>query len=100
MPATPRATLPRTPEAPVNRRGSSSGGTGRPARGCSRTRCAVLGRCADVARFASVDDDGYFGERVAARYDASDGEMFDPEVVGPVVDLLVELAGSGRALEL
>src|SRR5438552_18563250 len=26
--------------------------------------------------------------------------MFDPAVVGPVVDLLVELAGSGRALEL
>src|SRR3954462_7462537 len=26
--------------------------------------------------------------------------MFDPAVVAPVVDLLVELAGSGRALEL
>src|SRR4051812_33341656 len=26
--------------------------------------------------------------------------MFDPAVVEPVVDLLVELAGSGRALEL
>ncbi|MBA2474700.1 MAG: SAM-dependent methyltransferase, partial [Actinobacteria bacterium] len=48
------------------------------------------------------DDDGYFAERVAARYDES-GEiagMFDPDVVEPVVDLLVELAGSGRALEL
>ena len=47
-------------------------------------------------------DDGYFDERVAARYDGSDeiGGMFDPAVIGPVVDLLVELAGSGRALEL
>ena len=47
-----------------------------------------------------ADDDGYFGERVAARYDESSAEMFDPAVVEPVVDLLVELAGGGRALEL
>jgi SAM-dependent methyltransferase len=45
-------------------------------------------------------DDGYFDERVAARYDEDEPEMFDPAVVGPVVDFLVELAGSGRALEL
>jgi SAM-dependent methyltransferase len=47
-----------------------------------------------------VHDDGYFGERVAARYDESAAEMFDLAVVDPVVDLLVEFAGSGRALEL
>ena len=46
------------------------------------------------------DDDGYFDERVAARYDESAAEMFDSAVVDPVIDLLVELAGSGRALEL
>jgi SAM-dependent methyltransferase len=46
------------------------------------------------------DEDGYFGESVAARYDESSAEMFDPAVVEPVVDFLVELAGSGRALEL
>ena len=46
------------------------------------------------------DDDGYFDERVAARYDESAAEMFDPSVVDPVIDFLVELAGSGRALEL
>ena len=45
------------------------------------------------------DDDGYFDERVAARYD-SDAEMFGPAAVDPVVDFLVEIAGSGRALEL
>ena len=47
-----------------------------------------------------MHDDGHFDERVAARYDESSAEMFDPAVVDPVVDFLVELAGSGRALEL
>jgi SAM-dependent methyltransferase len=42
----------------------------------------------------------YFGEDVAARYDDPDGEMFQPAVIDPVVDFLVELAGDGRALEL
>jgi SAM-dependent methyltransferase len=48
------------------------------------------------------EDDGYFDERIAARYDESGeiAEMFDPAVVDPVIDFLVELAGSGRALEL
>ena len=44
--------------------------------------------------------DGYFDERVAARYDESSAEMFDPAAVEPAVDFLAELAGSGRALEL
>jgi SAM-dependent methyltransferase len=47
-----------------------------------------------------VHDDGYFGERVAAKYDESAADMFDPAVVDPVVDFLAELAGRGRALEL
>src|SRR5439155_12630727 len=41
-----------------------------------------------------------FGERVAARYDESSAEMFEPAVVDPVVDFLAELAGGGAALEL
>jgi SAM-dependent methyltransferase len=41
----------------------------------------------------------YFGEDVAARYDVSSGPMFDPEVLGPTVDLLAELAGDGAAIE-
>jgi SAM-dependent methyltransferase len=45
-------------------------------------------------------DDGYFDERVAARYDESSVEMFQPEAVDPVLDFLADLAGSGRALEL
>ena len=47
-----------------------------------------------------MHDDSYFDEPVAARYDESSAEMFDPAVVDPVVDFLVDLAGSGRALEL
>jgi SAM-dependent methyltransferase len=46
------------------------------------------------------DEDGYFGEEVAARYDESSAEMFEPEVLDPTVDFLAELAGDGRALEL
>jgi SAM-dependent methyltransferase len=46
-----------------------------------------------------MDDDGYFDERIAATYD-DDDEMFDPAAVDPVVDVLVELAAGGRALEL
>jgi SAM-dependent methyltransferase len=47
-----------------------------------------------------VDEDGYFGERAAARYDESTAEMSGAGVVEPAVDLLAELAGGGRALEL
>ncbi|HKS47992.1 MAG TPA: class I SAM-dependent methyltransferase [Amycolatopsis sp.] len=45
-------------------------------------------------------DDGYFGELVAARYDDSTGEEFQPEVVAATVEVLADLAGDGRALEL
>jgi SAM-dependent methyltransferase len=47
-----------------------------------------------------VHDDGYFDERLAARYDEAAADMFDPAHVDPVVDFLVDLAGRGRALEL
>ncbi|MEU9498996.1 class I SAM-dependent methyltransferase [Streptomyces sp. NPDC048196] len=46
------------------------------------------------------DKDGYFGEQVAARYDASSGDMFAPDVVAETVEVLAGLAGEGRALEL
>ena len=45
------------------------------------------------------DEDGYFGERVAASYDDS-SEVFGPGAVDAVADVLAELAGGGRALEL
>ena len=44
-------------------------------------------------------EDGYFDERIAARYDEASAEMFDREVADPVVAFLADLAGSGRALE-
>ena len=44
--------------------------------------------------------DGYFDERVAARYDESSSEMFAAEQVEPAVDFLAALAEGGRALEL
>jgi SAM-dependent methyltransferase len=46
-----------------------------------------------------TDEDGWFGEEVAATYD-DDAAMFDPAVVEPAVAFLAELAGGGRALEL
>ncbi|MFD3504933.1 class I SAM-dependent DNA methyltransferase [Streptomyces sp. NPDC058676] len=46
------------------------------------------------------DEDGYFGESVAQRYDESSAQMFASDVVEPAVDVLAELAGTGRALEL
>jgi SAM-dependent methyltransferase len=47
-----------------------------------------------------MHDDGYFDERVAARYDESSADMFEAAAIDPVVDFLAEKAGSGRALEL
>ena len=37
---------------------------------------------------------------LAEVYDAASGSMFDPAVLEPTVDLLVELADGGPALEL
>jgi len=47
-----------------------------------------------------VDEDGYFGEPVAAHYDQSTAEIGEPGAVDRVTGLLAELAGGGRALEL
>jgi SAM-dependent methyltransferase len=46
------------------------------------------------------EQDGYFGERVAARYDEDTSAMFEPAVVDAAVEFLAGLAGRGRALEL
>jgi SAM-dependent methyltransferase len=45
------------------------------------------------------DEDGYFGEQVAARYDQS-SDIFDLAAVDTVVEVLAELADGARALEL
>jgi SAM-dependent methyltransferase len=46
------------------------------------------------------DGDGCFGEGVAARYDDSCADMFEPGLIDTVVEVLAGLAGGGRALEL
>jgi SAM-dependent methyltransferase len=51
-------------------------------------------------RSAMDNEDGYFGERVAATYDESCSNMFDSNLVDAVVEVLAGLAGGGRALEL
>lgn len=38
-------------------------------------------------------------EETAAQYDTEEADRFSPEVLGPTVDLLARLAGSGAALE-
>ncbi|UUU22957.1 class I SAM-dependent DNA methyltransferase [Streptomyces sp. DSM 40750] len=48
------------------------------------------------------DPDGYFGEAVAAGYDDTSADMFSPEAVEPVVELIAGLAGErgdARVLE-
>jgi SAM-dependent methyltransferase len=42
----------------------------------------------------------HFGARIAEGYDADSADMFDPEVLDPVVSFLAHLAGGGDAPEL
>jgi Methyltransferase domain len=44
-------------------------------------------------------DEGYFGERVAARYDDVSWGMFDPALLTATADFLAEMANGGAALE-
>jgi SAM-dependent methyltransferase len=44
--------------------------------------------------------ENFFGEDVAARYDATIGEWSEPRLVESTVEFLAELAGEGAALEL
>ncbi|MGY2702727.1 class I SAM-dependent DNA methyltransferase [Nocardioides sp. HB32] len=44
--------------------------------------------------------ENHFDTEIAERYDEGSAEMFAPEVLGPTVDLLAELAGGRPALEL
>lgn len=46
-----------------------------------------------------IDQSRLWDEHAAATYDTPGQGPFAPEVLGPTVDLLAELAGSGRAVE-
>lgn len=48
----------------------------------------------------TIGPDRYFDERLAPTSDPETAAISTPEVVGPVVDFDVGLAGRGRALEL
>jgi SAM-dependent methyltransferase len=48
----------------------------------------------------SLADDGHFGEEVAGTYDDPGDPANSAEAIAPVVNVLVELARGGRALEL
>jgi SAM-dependent methyltransferase len=52
-------------------------------------------------RLVAADEsgEGFFGERTASSYDERSEAMFDPAVVGPVVEMLAGFAGRGGALE-
>lgn len=60
-----------------------------------------LGGADDVSRatVAAVRRDGVWDAEAARTYDTPGTGMFAPEVLGPTVDRLVDLAGGGRALE-
>ncbi|MGV9316417.1 class I SAM-dependent DNA methyltransferase [Streptomyces sp. NPDC003691] len=53
----------------------------------------------DIDSDIDSDEDGFFGESVAAGYDEGSADMFRPEAVDPVAGLLAGLAGDGPALE-
>ncbi len=44
-------------------------------------------------------NEGFFGERASSFYDERSAGMSDPEVVGPVVQMLADFARGGAALE-
>lgn len=46
-----------------------------------------------------VPKKNYFGEQVAARYDETSAEMFEPDILNPAISFLADLAGDGAALE-
>jgi SAM-dependent methyltransferase len=48
---------------------------------------------------AAVRQEDVWDQETAQGYDTPGTGMFDPEVLGPTVDRLAELAGDGRALE-
>src|SRR5690606_24034023 len=61
------------------------------------------GKSVDTERGAehagAMTNSQVWDEEAARRYDETTADLFSPEVLGPTVDLLAELADGGRALE-
>ncbi len=49
-----------------------------------------------AGRYAPPVELNWFDERLAAAYDATSQEMFEPAVLNPAVDFLAQLAEGGR----
>lgn len=69
-------------------------------RDCHAIACCSRCNISPPIRLRLLNDDGYFDESLAARFDQTYAYQADPAVVDPIVDFLAELAGGGRALEL
>lgn len=54
----------------------------------------------DLTRLDDLSQDALWDERAATAYDTPGRGMFSDEVLGPTVERLAELAGTGAALEL
>jgi SAM-dependent methyltransferase len=53
-----------------------------------------------ASRLLAVTSSDLWDDATAERYDESSAEMFAPDVLGPAVDFLADLAGDGPVLEL
>ena len=72
----------------------------RTADGIRPCRDPVKTYCSGVINSDDDAADGWFGESVAARYDAGRGVEYDEAEIERTVDVLAELAGDGAALEM
>lgn len=61
--------------------------------------CAGLVLLRDPWHTPAVPKHNYFDEPVAARYDETSADMFQPDVLDPAISFLADLAGDGPALE-
>jgi SAM-dependent methyltransferase len=64
-----------------------------------RTRKALDGIGCALTSSGAMRQEDIWDHEAARGYDTPGTGMFDPEVLGPTVDRLAELAGDGRALE-
>jgi SAM-dependent methyltransferase len=53
-----------------------------------------------MTSLVAMQQEDIWDQETAQGYDTTDADMFAPDVLGPTVDRLADLAGSGRALEL
>jgi SAM-dependent methyltransferase len=77
---------------------SAARGTSRHLAECPERKFAC-GTSSDNGSLVRMSADGVFEDRIARTYDEDSADMFAPEVLGPTVDFLAELADGRRVLE-